>query len=194
MEHTSYSGLIPGFIEDMTTILDDRGVQTEGVYRVPGHKDRVTDMVTKYFTDNLRERIQPHQIDSERLHDCSSALKQFLRELDEPLMTFPQYDPAIAACKAPDPEQKSAKMADVIGKLPVYNFHTLKHLMEHLRRIAAAQEITRLVWDGWVRLVNVCAWVKGEKGGFRSRWPSSTLITSCHHIYGSALQCLSFMH
>lgn len=50
-----------------------------------------------YFSDPRKKRLGIYTIDS--IHTCASALKQFFRELDEPLLTFDGYAGFVAATK-----------------------------------------------------------------------------------------------
>ena len=74
----------------------------------------------------------------------SSALKLFLRNLDEPLTTFEFYNDFIVAVSLKDPEHREAQMGHVLGHLPLYNFHTLKVLIQHLHRIADSVAETKM--------------------------------------------------
>ena len=139
---SSTSGTVPGFVEDLIHVLDTRGLDTEGVFRVPGHKDRTAQVIEHFFSDERRARIGVNTI--KEVHDCSSALKKFLRELDEPLLTYTHYNQLMDATKMPDVAERTASLERTLSDIPLFNLATLKALMEHLRRIAAAQEKTRM--------------------------------------------------
>ena len=133
---------MPGIVEDLIAVIDSRGLEQEGVYRIPGHKDHTAGLITQYFTDERKARLGIYTI--KEIHDCSSALKKFLRELDEPLLTYTHYDQLMAAIRTPDALNRALALHAVVTEIPLFNFMTLKTLVEHLRRIAAAQEITRM--------------------------------------------------
>eukprot|EP00041_Stephanoeca_diplocostata_P031737 m.996213 g.996213 ORF g.996213 m.996213 type:complete len:502 (-) comp24019_c0_seq26:1916-3421(-) len=139
--HTSTSGRVPGIVEDLIAVLNSRGM-VEGIYRVPGDKQGVKQLIDRYFSDIRRKRLGIYTIES--IHNCSSALKQFLRELDEPLLTFDGYPDFIRAVKLPDAEARVEAVVEAVGRLPVYNFYTLRALMEHLQRVSDAVDVTRM--------------------------------------------------
>lgn len=141
VDFTSTSGCVPGLVEDLIAILDSRGM-VEGIYRVPGNKTGMHDLVTRYFDNPARKRVGIYQI--ENVHTCSSALKLFLRNLDEPLTTFEFYHDFIVAVSLKDPEHREAQMGHVLGHLPLYNFHTLKVLIQHLHRISDSVAETKM--------------------------------------------------
>ena len=75
---------MPGIVEDLIAVLDSRGMDVEGVFRVPGNKERINEILKRYWDDEDK-RLGVYTV--KNVHDCSSALKQFLRDLDEPLTT-----------------------------------------------------------------------------------------------------------
>lgn len=94
--HTSTSGRIPGIIEDLIATINSRGI-VEGIYRVPGDRRATSQLIERYFNDPRRKRLGIYTIAS--IHTCGSALKQFFRELDEPLLTFDGYNNFVQATK-----------------------------------------------------------------------------------------------
>lgn len=78
VEFSSTSSDVPGIVEDLIAILDSRGMDVEGVFRVPGNKDRINELLTQYWQDR-EKRLGVYTI--KNVHDCSSALKQFLRDM-----------------------------------------------------------------------------------------------------------------
>eukprot|EP00040_Diaphanoeca_grandis_P035834 m.226238 g.226238 ORF g.226238 m.226238 type:complete len:623 (-) comp33487_c0_seq7:206-2074(-) len=139
-EFTSTHGYVPGLVEDLISIVDSRGM-VEGVYRVPGNKGGMKLIIERYFSDPRKMRLGVYTIES--VHTCSSALKLFLRDyLDEPLITFDTYHEFIEAIL--DKPNCVERMTLTLSKLPIHNFYTLKVLIEHLQRVAANVEETKM--------------------------------------------------
>ena len=61
---------VPGLVEDLIAILDSRGM-VEGIYRVPGNKTGMHDLVTRYFDNPARKRVGIYQI--ENIHTCTAT-------------------------------------------------------------------------------------------------------------------------
>ena len=141
VEFSSTSAVVPGIVEDLIAVLDSRGMDVEGVFRVPGNKDRINEILIRYW-DDRDKRLGVYTV--KNVHDCSSALKQFLRDLDEPLTTYRAYDKFIESTQLREPQARLICMIAALEMLPLYNLMTLKLLMQHLHRLAAAVEITRM--------------------------------------------------
>eukprot|EP00039_Didymoeca_costata_P016598 m.300003 g.300003 ORF g.300003 m.300003 type:complete len:730 (+) comp16418_c1_seq1:293-2482(+) len=142
IKFTSTSGSVPGIVEDLVAVVDSRGLELEGIYRVPGHRDRTKELLDRYWSDSRKKRLGIYTIKS--VHDCTSALKKYLRELDEPLLTFRNYAMFANAARCEAPEEKTEILKTAIGTLPYYNYFTLKFLIDHLVRVAGAQDYTKM--------------------------------------------------
>ncbi|KAI8061754.1 hypothetical protein BC940DRAFT_370513 [Gongronella butleri] len=90
-------------------VLEMRGDQSEGIFRVPGDADEVTD---------LRVRIENGQYDTTGLTDPNvpaSLLKYWLRDLSEPLIPTHLYDACLAHAESP------TRAIDLVNQLPDTN-------------------------------------------------------------------------
>ena len=76
--------------------------------------------------------------DEDRWNDIcavSSVLKQYFRELSDPLFTFEQHPRIIEAIKSStDVPRAIAQIYDALHHIPVENFNTIKCLMTHLKQ------------------------------------------------------------
>eukprot|EP00158_Paraphelidium_tribonemae_P003193 Partr_v1_DN25949_c0_g1_i3_m68372 putative Rho GTPase activating protein 39 len=116
------------------SILKLNGCQTEGIFRVPGDADAVTE---------LRLRLEKGQYDISGISDASvpgSLFKFWLRDLTDPIIPHDLYDYCI----------KNAEKADmalqVIDKIPENNRNVLLYLISFLQIIAETknQPVTRM--------------------------------------------------
>lgn len=62
----------------------------------------------------------------------ASALKSYLRDLPEPLLTFNLYDQFIAASQRPTEEQRKTAILNTINQLPPSNYENLRYLTKFL--------------------------------------------------------------
>mmetsp|Transcript_10241 Transcript_10241/g.30835 ORF Transcript_10241/g.30835 Transcript_10241/m.30835 type:complete len:774 (-) Transcript_10241:75-2396(-) len=166
VRHTSTGGRVPGLIEDLIATVNSRGI-VEGIYRVPGDRQGTSLLIEQYFNDPRRKRLGVYTIRS--VHTCASALKQFLRELDEPLLTFDNYDGFIAATKASDLDMRCSAIAAELAKLPLHNFYTLRALIEHLQVIASEVALTRMKISNLAAVFapTLMACPEGDEAGLR---------------------------
>lgn len=71
-------------------------------------------------------------------HDVNSVaglLKQFFRDLPDPLLTAAHYDECIEAAKIEDDTVRRDSLHAIINALPDPNYATLRALVLHLNRV-----------------------------------------------------------
>lgn len=134
VEFTSTSGTVPGIVEDLIAIIKSRGM-VEGIFRVPGNKFGMQNLLTQYFDNPKRRRLGVYTIGS--IHDCSSALKLFLRNLDEPILTYDLYPSFVRAVMVKDIGQRELAMVHTLGQLPKQNYYTIRTLIVDLLHVVA---------------------------------------------------------
>ncbi|KAK3749922.1 hypothetical protein QZH41_017375, partial [Actinostola sp. cb2023] len=126
---------VPVLVEHCCEVVDKKGIDCIGVYRVPGNSAAVTllqDEVNNKGADNVN-------FEDEKWHDVNnitSLLKQFLRKLPEGIVTAELYEGFIEANKKQDPVERMWALKCLINELPDHNFETLKFLLAHLKRIS----------------------------------------------------------
>ncbi|XP_076251916.1 rho GTPase activating protein at 19D isoform X8 [Rhynchophorus ferrugineus] len=125
---------VPRFIEICTDIIDDKGLQTIGIYRVPGNNASITAL-----TEEINRNTEDIQLEDPRwkdLHVVSSLLKSYLRKMPDSLITSALYPHFIKADKIEDPKKRMEELKKLVRCLPKHNYHTLKHVILHLKRVA----------------------------------------------------------
>ncbi|KAK7919485.1 hypothetical protein WMY93_010769 [Mugilogobius chulae] len=117
------------------------GLEYTGIYRVPGNNALVSSL-----QEHLNKGLDINSGD-ERFQDLnviSSLLKSFFRKLPEPLFTDDKYSCFIEANRIEDADTRLKTMKKLIHSLPDHYFHTLKFLVEHLRRVADYSEKNKM--------------------------------------------------
>lgn len=130
---------VPRFVEVCTDIVDERGLKTVGIYRVPGNNASITAL-----TDEINRNYDEIPQDDQRwndLHVVSSLLKSYLRKMPDSLITCTLYPKFIRADKIDDTKQRMEELKKLIKSLPPHNYHTLKHVIGHLNRVVENSEI-----------------------------------------------------
>ncbi|KAJ8947757.1 hypothetical protein NQ318_010351, partial [Aromia moschata] len=137
---------VPRFVEVCTDIIDERGLQTVGIYRVPGNNASITGL-----TEEVNRCYDDMPLDDPRwndLHVVSSVLKSYFRKMPNSLVTVQLYPSFIKADKIEDPKGRMEELKRLVRSLPKHNYHTLKHIIMHLKRVADnSQKIDR--WGNW---------------------------------------------
>uniref|UniRef100_A0A8H7NJV2 Rho-GAP domain-containing protein n=2 Tax=Clonostachys TaxID=110564 RepID=A0A8H7NJV2_BIOOC len=80
-------------------------------------------------------------------HDVNSVtglLKQFLRDLPDPLLTSEHHDSFVAAAKHDDDVARRDSMHAIINSLPDPNYATLRALSLHLYRVMDNAHVNRM--------------------------------------------------
>ncbi|XP_023197386.1 rac GTPase-activating protein 1-like isoform X2 [Xiphophorus maculatus] len=121
---------VPQVILDCVAEIERRGLHERGLYRVPGGERPVR---------NLRDRIlqgKPSLMLSkvQDIHVVCGVLKDFLRRLREPLVTFRLHRIFMEASEL-DEDNGSAVLYRAVSELPKANRDTLAFLMIHLHKV-----------------------------------------------------------
>jgi len=113
-------------------------IDTEGIFRRSGNKLRIVE---------LREKINAGSelvFTDEDPHVVASLLKTFLRELQEPLLTFENYDEIIEFLDWPKEERSRNVKLILREKLPVENYELFKYLIEFLVKIMDRKDFNKM--------------------------------------------------
>jgi Fe-S oxidoreductase len=68
-------------------------------------------------------------------HCVAGIIKQYFRELPEPLTTYELYEMFLATMLIPEDEEKLKKLKNIFEFLPTLNFEIMKMLSEFLYKI-----------------------------------------------------------
>ncbi|RCH79259.1 hypothetical protein CU098_003225, partial [Rhizopus stolonifer] len=115
------------FLTDAVKALD--GKRTQGIFRVPGDADIVTD---------LRVRIENGNYDTTGIHDPNvpaSLLKYWLRDLSEPLIPFYLYQQCIEYAS------EGHQVVKIINSLPDHNRRILLYMTHFIQEFIEPQVV-----------------------------------------------------
>ena len=82
------------------------------------------------------------------IHTVGSLLKKFFKELPDPAVPVHLYDKFIACAKETDEEERLNELKDLVYQLPTAHYHTLKYLMQHLKKIVRRSDENKVRWTG----------------------------------------------
>uniref|UniRef100_W5M548 Rho GTPase activating protein 28 n=1 Tax=Lepisosteus oculatus TaxID=7918 RepID=W5M548_LEPOC len=136
---------VPLLFKKLLSKLEQTGLQTEGILRVPGSASRV-----KHLRRELEEKFYDDVFDWDQVrhNDAAGLLKMFIRDLPYPLLTM-QYLPTFTAVENISPSRTQLQALHLlIMLLPEPNRDTLKALLEFLRKVVANEEKNRMsLWN-----------------------------------------------
>jgi Rho-type GTPase-activating protein 1/2 len=123
---------IPYIITRCIEEVEAHGMDYEGIYRKSGGASSLRSIIDAFEAGG--EVNFDHLGGSGDICAVTSALKQYLRNLPDPLLPFAAYTRFLQATTGNDVSLKLAKFRGVIDALPKVNYACLKVLMLHLAR------------------------------------------------------------
>ncbi|NXP74412.1 RGAP1 protein, partial [Ramphastos sulfuratus] len=129
--------LVPLLVVQCVTEVEKRGLTETGLYRVPGAEQLVREWKRRLLQAG---GVLPALSSVSDIHVVCGVLKDFLRGLKEPLVTFGVAHPLTslpgAAADISDDAACSTALCQLVSKLPPANRDTLAFLMLHLLRVS----------------------------------------------------------
>ncbi|KAM4622876.1 LOW QUALITY PROTEIN: rho GTPase-activating protein 23 [Discoglossus pictus] len=125
---------VPLIVELCCTLVEQKGLENMGIYRVPGNNAVVCSL-----QEQLNKGLGDPNMQDQRWQDLnvvSSLLKSFFRKLPEPLFTDDKYNDFIEANRLEDSRERMKTLRKLIRELPSYYYETLRFLVRHLKTIA----------------------------------------------------------
>ncbi|TRY86900.1 hypothetical protein DNTS_009021 [Danionella cerebrum] len=139
-DHLNLSGREIAFpIEACVTTLLDCGLQEEGLFRVAPSASKLKKLKASLdcgVLDFLEYSSDPHAV--------AGALKSYLRELPEPLLTFDLYEDWIQASNVSDPDKRLQALLCVCEKLPTSNCSNFRYLIKFLAKLNEFQDYNKM--------------------------------------------------
>ncbi|XP_075702574.1 rho GTPase-activating protein 44 isoform X6 [Rhinoderma darwinii] len=139
-EHLTVSGRDIAFpIEACVTMLLECGMQEEGLFRVAPSASKLKKL--KAALDCCVVDVAEYSADP---HAIAGALKSYLRELPEPLMTFELYEEWIQASNIQDQDKRLQALWNACEKLPKSNYNNFKYVIKFLSKLTEYQDANKM--------------------------------------------------
>ncbi|KAM7006517.1 rho GTPase-activating protein 40 isoform 3-T6 [Tautogolabrus adspersus] len=131
----------PLFLQGLLSFLEKKGVDSEGILRVPGSQSRI-----KLLQQNFETNFYSGQVSWDEVspNDAAALLKKFIRELPAPLLTSEYLNTFSAVRDITDLKQKLHMLNLLILLLPEPNRNTLKALLEFLSKVVSREKRNRM--------------------------------------------------
>ncbi|KAM4589057.1 rac GTPase-activating protein 1-like [Odontesthes bonariensis] len=123
---------IPALVIYCIKEIERRGLHEVGLYRVSGHERLVKELKEKL----VRGKTLPPLCKVEDINVIAGVLKDFLRNLSEPLLTFRLNKAFLEAAEIQDDGNCLATLYQTISELPQPSRDTLACLMIHLQKVS----------------------------------------------------------
>ncbi|KAF1373454.1 hypothetical protein PFLUV_G00239020 [Perca fluviatilis] len=125
---------VPRLMVECVAEIERRGLEERGLYRVPGGERLVKELRERFLQGKAPLMLGKVQ----DVHVLCGLLKDFLRKLKEPLLTFRLHRTFMDASELSDEDNSTAIMYQAIAELPKANRDTLAFLMLHLYKVMSS--------------------------------------------------------
>ncbi|XP_047246894.1 rho GTPase-activating protein 42 isoform X4 [Girardinichthys multiradiatus] len=127
------------FVRKCIGLVETRGITTMGLYRIGGVNSKVQRLMSTVFSSKapVDMELDPEMWDNKTI---TSGLKNYLRCLSEPLMTFKLHKDFIMAVKSDDQNYRVCAVHALVHTLPEKNREMLELLIKHLVIVSAQNQ------------------------------------------------------
>lgn len=126
-------------LQECVLMLLQTGMKEEGLFRLAAAAS-----VVKRLKSSLDQGGVEHSEFSSDPHAVAGALKSYLRELPEPLMTFDLYSDWFQAAGEKDLTEKLKRFRELLQKLPPENYDNLRYLVQFLSLLSEQQAVNKM--------------------------------------------------
>ncbi|XP_047740422.1 rho GTPase-activating protein 190 isoform X3 [Hyalella azteca] len=135
---------VPLFVDKCVQFIELEGLDSEGIYRVPGNKIHVEHLSTKYKEDSS---VDFATLDVP-VNAAATALKDYLKQLP-PLLPPGKMEQLTAIAASPLPGQgdrscRLLKLKELLTELPSLNFLIIKFIFQHFVRVAEHSKLNSM--------------------------------------------------
>ncbi|KAL9488146.1 hypothetical protein ACSS6W_000423 [Trichoderma asperelloides] len=137
---------VPMVVYQCIQAVDLFGLGVEGIYRQSGSMNHINRLKAMFDSESQAQALDFRNPEN-FFHDVNSVtglLKQFFRDLPDPLFTTEHHSSFINAAKHEDEIVRRDNLHAIINSLPDPNYATLRALMLHLHRVIDNSHINRM--------------------------------------------------
>eukprot|EP00003_Mantamonas_plastica_P024554 TRINITY_DN458_c0_g1_i6.p1 TRINITY_DN458_c0_g1~~TRINITY_DN458_c0_g1_i6.p1 ORF type:complete len:769 (+),score=227.54 TRINITY_DN458_c0_g1_i6:54-2309(+) len=130
---------VPDVVYDCIEYLTANGLQTEGVFRIPGAQNAINELKRRYDSGEIIK-----DIDNYDPFIVAGTLKLYFRELSDPVVPFSMYQSFIDAHRLSDDIQRYNQLSSLVKALPEQNFRVLQYLVHFLYRLCLYASVNKM--------------------------------------------------
>ncbi|KAM4064914.1 rhoGAP domain-containing protein [Hirsutella rhossiliensis] len=137
---------VPMVVHQCIQAVDLFGLGVEGIYRQSGSFNHISKLKGMFDAESQNPALDFRNPEN-FYHDVNSVtglLKQFFRDLPDPILTMEHHDAFIAAAKKDDDVVRRDSLHAIINALPDPNYATLRALALHLYRVMDNSHVNRM--------------------------------------------------
>ncbi|XP_069124723.1 rho GTPase-activating protein 44-like isoform X4 [Argopecten irradians] len=146
-------------LEACVLTLLETGVDEEGLFRIAGMASRVKKL-KKSFDAGVID-MEEYSLDP---HSVAGVLKQYLREMAEPLLTYQLYQEFLNAAQLPQ-DQRLQALWTSIHNLPEHNYNNFRYLIKFLALLASKSDVNKMTASNIAIVIGPnLLWSEGDNG------------------------------
>jgi len=134
-EHKPY-GDIPYIVTQCVDYLEKNGLEKQGLFRIAGKFVEKDDLRSLCKTGFEKLNLEKYEV-----HVVASVLKQYIRELPEPLFPYETYDSLMALTDIKDLKERMINLVELVKQIPPDNTRFLNYLFTFLSKVAKHSDI-----------------------------------------------------
>ncbi|KAM3542885.1 hypothetical protein ARSEF1564_004201 [Beauveria bassiana] len=137
---------VPQVVYQCIQAVDMYGLGVEGIYRQSGSLSHINKLKSMFDADSQNPALDFRNPEN-FYHDVNSVtglLKQFFRDLPDPILTSEHHSRFIDAAKYDDDNVRRDALHAIINSLPDPNYATLRAITLHLYRVMENAHINRM--------------------------------------------------
>ncbi|KAI9798615.1 MAG: hypothetical protein M1825_005313 [Sarcosagium campestre] len=135
---------VPLIVYQCLQAIDLYGLEVEGIYRLSGTATHIQHIKAVFDNDASRVDFRNPEHFFHDVNSVAGVLKQFFRDLPDPLLTTEYYPALIEAARIDDDIIRRDSLHAVINNLPDPNYATLRALALHLHRVQQHSSTNRM--------------------------------------------------
>ncbi|PYH98736.1 RhoGAP-domain-containing protein [Aspergillus ellipticus CBS 707.79] len=126
---------VPMIVYQCFQAIEIFGLDMEGIYRLSGSATHISHMKALFDNDSSQVDFTNPESFYHDVNSVAGLLKQFFRDLPDPLFTSQYYSDFVNAARIDDDIQRRDSMHALINNLPDAHYATLRALVLHLNKI-----------------------------------------------------------
>ncbi|XP_063957289.1 rho GTPase-activating protein 5-like isoform X15 [Lytechinus pictus] len=143
---------VPSFIEQCVEKIEEEGLTQEGIYRVSGKAADIETIIKMFDEDQNADLVSLENLSSNTI---ASALKQFFKNLPEPIIPYSTQDRMIADYKEVNNEDLFVeRLPEYLVGLSQVKKTVLTYMMKHMKRITQCSEENLMTAEN----LSICWW------------------------------------
>ncbi|KAE8139630.1 hypothetical protein BDV38DRAFT_269787 [Aspergillus pseudotamarii] len=126
---------VPMIVYQCFQAIELFGLDMEGIYRLSGSANHINQMKQLFDNDSSQVDFTNPENFYHDVNSVAGLLKQFFRDLPDPLFTSQSYSDFINAARIDDDVQRRDSLHALVNSLPDAHYATLRALILHLNKV-----------------------------------------------------------